>query len=149
MAKKTTRSSKNLTSEPPEWAAKITDVADAVVDMLADSAPKGKRLDFSDGSIETLDKLITKLWGDEGPSEQNRETMVWAIGCYVAEVLQRHYHGTWMDGGDGYSFMCEKSGAGASPWNWVAKRFEFGTSESLASKYKLAQSLLSVDKKTA
>lgn len=147
MAKKPTHSSKNSTTQQPEWADKIPDVAQQIVEVFSDAAPKGKQLDLSADSIKVLDSIIKKLWGEEGPSEENREMMIWGMGCYIAEVLQRNYRGVWRDGGDGYVFECENASAGVAPWNWVAKRFDLGMSESLASKYKFAQSILSADRK--
>jgi hypothetical protein len=138
---------KRMSSKQPEWAAKIPAVAMAVVEMFLNDMPKGTQLDFSEDSIKALDKLIKKVYGEDGPSNENLQTMIWAVGCYVAEVLQRNYNGIWKDEGRGYTFECNISGAGVSPWNWVAKRFESGMSEALASKYKLAQSILADDRK--
>ncbi len=138
---------KRSSSKQPDWVAKIPLVANAVVEMFSNDLPKGSKLDFSEDSIKVLDKLIKKVWGEDGPSEENIQTMIWSLGCYVAEVLQKNYNGIWKDEGGGYTFECKNSGAGVSPWNWVAKRFETGISEALAPKYKFAQSILVNDRK--
>ena len=148
MTKTTKPPTKRQSTKKPKWAAKISDVADVVVEMFSDDLPKGAKLDFSENSIKSLDKVITSVWGKQGPSDDSRDAMVWALGCYIAEVIQRHYEGTWTDSPDGYSFECSRSGAGVSPWNWIAKRFEFGKIEALAPKYNLAQSMLDKDRKS-
>lgn len=148
MNKKTGASPKRPNRKEPSWAAKISEVADIVVEMFSEALPKGSKLDFSEKSIQALDKVIKRVWGVDGPSEENRHEMNWAIGCYVAEVLQRNYEGIWTNSSDGYSFDCSKSGVCVSPWNWVAKRFEFGMSEALAPKYQFAQTVLAKDRKS-
>ncbi len=139
--------SKRSRAKTPSWARKITKVAELVVEVFSSDLPKGATLDFSPRSIATIDKVIKRIWGESGPSEENRSEMVWTVGAYIAEVLQRNYDGKWKNTSDGYSFECKNSGIGVSPWNWTAKRFEFGMSESLASKYKFAESVLKEDRK--
>lgn len=143
--KKPTKSPRK--SKRSSWSDSIPEVAESIVEVYSSELPRGKKLDYTESSLKTLDRLITDLWGDEGPSDENHETMVWAFGCYVAEVLHRHYNGTWADGSDGLFFDGLESGAGVSPWSWVSKRFEFGSDESIAGKYLFTKKLLSADKK--
>lgn len=128
-------------------ATSISEVAGAVVEVYAAELPKGKKLDFSESSVKTLDRLISSLWGSDGPSEESQEAVIWAFGCYVGEVLQRNYSGVWDDGDDGLFFYGMKSGSGVSPWSWIAKRFELGDDEATVKKYALAKKLLSADRK--
>jgi hypothetical protein len=127
--------------------ASVSEVAQAIVDLFTPDLPKGKKLDYSEASLKTLDQLVSSLWGADGPSEENYEAMIWAFGCYVGEVLQRHYNGVWNEGDDGLFFDGINSGAGVSPWSWIAKRFEFGADEAVAKKYTLAKKLLIQDRK--
>lgn len=147
MPKQAKKAKSTRKKKAPDIAASISEVAEAVVEVYSAELPKGKTLDFSESSLKTLDQLISSLWGSDGPSEENQEAMIWALGCYVGEVLQRNYSGVWNDGDDGPFFEGMKSGSGVSPWSWIAKRFEFGTDETVIRKYTLAKKLLSADKK--
>lgn len=147
MAKQKRKTKSSRTKRPPDMAATISEVAQAVVDLYTPDMPKGKALDYSEASLKTLDRLVSSVWGEDGPSEENYEAMTWAFGCYVGEVLQRHFNGVWNEDEDGLFFDGIRSGAGVSPWNWITKRFEFGSDEAVAKKYVLAKKLLSEDKK--
>ena len=129
------------------WSDSIPEVAQSIVDVYTPDIPRGKRLDYSEASLKTLDKLILDNWGDSSPTDEHLETMTWAFGCYVAQVLQLNYNGVWSDEDDGYYFDGLKSGVGVSPWSWISKRFELGAEEAIAKKYQIAKKLLSKDKR--
>ena len=133
-------------NDSSEWFEKIPLVAAAFVDFV----PKKyrKRLDYSEKSITYLDKIVDEWHGPDGPSRENIETMIWAYGCYIAEILRRNYDGDWKKNDDGTCYF-EGESAGVSPWNWMAKRFDSGPSEAIEAKYVLAQSLLSDCRKAA
>ncbi len=102
--------------------------------VVAEDNAREFRLDFTESSVARLDQMIDHLWGEEGPSEENVDTMVWAFGCYLAEVIDRRFDGDWVEDSDeGGCFRATRSGITLFPWHWVAERFEQG--ETLAYKY--------------
>ena len=70
--------------------------------------------------------MIDSIWGKkEGPSEDKFNFMVWIFGCYVAVTIDNHYVGEWQRNDDGTIDFISNMG-GASPYNWLAKRFDLG-----------------------
>lgn len=108
----------------------------------------GYWLDFSEQSLEELDKMFSDTWGDAGPSEENLNAMVWAFGSYVAIVINTHYSGVWdRERDDGPINFTSASGLiGFNPWNWVAKRFDEG--DSVSEKYSAITKMVDGDRKT-
>jgi len=135
------------TKKFPAWVSKIPMAAEAFIIIV----PKRyqKRFNYSDASISLLDSVIEEIWGGERPSEKNFNEVVWAIGSYIANTLQKNYNGTWGEYPDGYYFDGDASTVGVAPWSWVHKRFESGMVESLAHKWEFTKTILVSDLKTA
>jgi hypothetical protein len=102
-------------------------------------------LDFSPGSLEELDGLIETLREDGHSSEEIAEAL-FAIGCYVGEVLVRALRGRWAP-------TTRTALAPVSPWPMVVllpdrsawdaigkvyRRFEIGDSEYLPAFFAAA-----------
>jgi hypothetical protein len=108
----------------------------------------GYWLDFSEQSLEELDRMFSKNWGDAGPSEESRDLLVYAFGSYVAVVINAHYAGAWdRERDDGPVNFTSASGLiGFNPWNWIVKRFDEG--DSIYEKYSTITKMVDADRKT-
>ena len=118
----------------------ISKLADSLVGVTVadDSKQKwAKMLNFSPVSLKAIDTLIKTVWAGERPSDQYFDTMVWAFGGYVAEIIQRNHEGVWRKSKNHYDFEFRRNGDSTgfrvSPWAWAYKRFDEG--DLLSSKY--------------
>ena len=104
-------------------------------------------LDFSEESVIGLDDMLEDLWGEEGPSEENWDSMVWAFGSYIAVVISRHFNGDWARNEESGEivFEAETAGVGLNPFSWVAKKFD--TQDSLKSNYDFITNMMKEDRK--
>lgn len=109
--------------------------------LIDDEYGEKFKLDYLEDSIKRLDKMIAKIWGDNSPSEDKLDFMVWGFGCYVATVINKYYLGSWTKNDDGSIHFMSTSGFGAAPFNWLAKRFELG--DPIYSKYSFSAKLMS------
>jgi hypothetical protein len=97
-----------------------------------------RELDFSPGSLETVDEQIESL-REEGYSAEDVAETLFVLGCYLGEVLARAVRGRW-------SATQRTALAPLSPWPMVVvladgsawdaigkvyRRFEIGDSEYL------------------
>ena len=114
-----------------------------VIKLVADDPTLKKaylrKLDFSPASVKIIDGLIKKFWKGKPPSDQYFDTMVWAFGAYVAEVIQRNHEGSWEKLDGVYQFL-NPAGFTVCPWVWVRKRFE-DADELLAAKYDVVMKM--------
>jgi hypothetical protein len=135
--------SRALPSKDAKTRKLVSDVVEhGILEVVADDPALRRsylrKLDLTPTSLSALDRLIKRLWGGEPPSEPNFNTMVWAFGAYVAEVIQRNHEGRWRKFDNEYSFECtddgKPTGFAVYPWAWVKKRFE--ENDLLALKYR-------------
>ena len=102
-------------------------------------------LDFSPGSLESLDAQIEGL-RDDGLTGEDAAEALFVLGCYLGEVMVRHLAGRWID-------VARSPLKGVSPWPMVVmlpggsawdpigkayKRLELGDSEYLPAYYATA-----------
>lgn len=126
--------------------AEARQMADQFVRMTAQRL--GVRLDYSPASLDAVDDAVDKIKAT-GVSEQDASGMVYAVGCYVGEVLVRHAGGEWCPTASlGMERVCSwpvvvkmRTGAGANPIGKAFKRFRNGPGDSLAFFYKATISL--------
>jgi hypothetical protein len=102
------------------------------------------RLDYSPGSLESVDAQIESL-REEGLTSEDAAEILFVLGCYVGEVMARALHGRWI--ATARSLLAE-----VSPWPMVVqvagstwdpigktyKRFELGDGEYLPAYYAAA-----------
>ena len=112
-----------------------------------DHGSQDYNLDFSEESIGSLEDMIEDYFGEDGPSEENFNAMVWIYGSYVAAVIDRNFNGDWYENEDTgeVTFEPEISPIGANPYNWVAKKFDLG--DNLQGKYLSITNLFKEDRK--
>ena len=105
------------------------------------------KLDFSEASLKRLDQMIIDLWGDDGPSKKSYDNLIWVFGSYIALIVDKNFKGVWTKNSNNQEiwFGASKSGVKFSPYNWIAKKFEFG--DSLESKYTAIADMIEKDKK--
>ena len=109
----------------------ISEVAGVTAESFGD---EHGNFDFTPKSLVLLDDAIEDIWGEDGPSEENFNGIVWAYGCYVADVVQRNYKGKWKKSENGgYDYFHEAGMVSFNPWSWVVKRFIDG--DLIAPKY--------------
>ena len=134
-----------MLSESNELLDSIIETAKFVA---GDGGSKDYDLDFSEESIGSLDDMIDDYFGEDGPSKENFDAMVWAYGSYVAAVIDRHFNGDWYKNEDTgeITFEPELSSVGANPFNWVAKKFDLG--DTLQSKYISMTNMFKEDRKS-
>jgi hypothetical protein len=104
-----------------------------------------EELDYSPGSLETLDSQIEAL-REEGWSAEDAAELLFVVGCYVGEVFVRSLRGVWAQ-------TAQSPLAGVSPWPMVVLlpngsawdaigktylRFEIGDSEYLPAYFASA-----------
>lgn len=100
---------------------------------------KGVVLDYSPESIASVDAAVDQIKAT-GATEVQASGILYAIGCYIGEVLVRHADGQWKATGEmGMTEVCSwplvvalPSGAGANPIGKAFKRFQNGEADSLS-----------------
>jgi hypothetical protein len=116
----------------------ISKIAEAyaldAVDIAADNF--GVSLDWSEGSIESVEQMLSELHEElagAAPSEEAVWTFAKAFGSYVGEVMRRHHGGEWgMVELDGQSFPGLSSGDGLCwPWGKVHNRLVNGPEDNV------------------
>jgi hypothetical protein len=104
----------------------------------------GFRLDYSPATLDTVDQLVDKV-KSTGVSEQDGSGMIYAIGCYVGEVMVRHGGGEWRPTAElNMQSVCSwplvvrmPDGTGMNPIGKAFKRFRNGDADSLAYFYRM------------
>ena len=73
--------------------------------------------------------------------------LIWVFGSYIALIVDKNFKGVWTKNSNNQEiwFGASKSGVKFSPYNWIAKKFEFG--DSLESKYTAIADMIEKDKK--
>jgi hypothetical protein len=125
----------NSIKETAEYVAKMDDAADYA-------------LDFSEESIVSLEDMLEDFYGDEGPSEQNWDAMVWAFGSYLAAVINNNFNGEWVKNEETGEiiFEAETAGVGLNPFTWIAKKFD--AQDSIKDKYNFITNMMKEDRKS-
>jgi hypothetical protein len=124
----------------PATAENATDHARLAVEVTRQEFDSD--LDFSAGSLETLDGHIETL-REEGWTAEDAAELLFVLGCYVGQVMVRNLRGVWVP-------TVRSPIAGLSPWPMVVVlpnrsawdtigktylRFEIGDSEYLPAYY--------------
>jgi hypothetical protein len=99
---------------------------------------KGVQLDYSPGSLEAIDLVVENIKAT-GLSERDASGMIYAVGCYVGEVLVQHAGGKWCPTPElSMEHVCSwplvvqmPGGAGVNPIGKAFKRFRNGDVDSL------------------
>lgn len=91
-------------------------------------------LDFSEGSISSLDFVIERAYHSRSPSAEGLRGYELAISCYLAVVIGKNYHGKWFrDASGDFRFKASASDVVINPCIWVHNRFK--AERSIASQY--------------
>jgi hypothetical protein len=99
----------------------------------------GTRLGYDPRSLVSVDEIVDDIRAT-GLSEEDASGMIYAVGCYVGEVLVRHAGGSWRMTSDlGLAASCGwpivvvlPDGTGCNPIGKAFRRFRNGAAESLA-----------------
>jgi len=108
----------------------------------------GLQLDYSPQTLLAVDAIVDKIKAT-GVSEESASGMIYAVGCYVGEVLVQHAAGEWCPTRElGMEAVCSwpvvvrlPSGAGVNPIGKAFKRFRNGDADSLAFFYRSTTNL--------
>src|SRR5262249_6549369 len=103
------------------------------------------RLDYSPGSLESVDAQVESL-REEGLTSEDAAELLFVLGCYVGTVMARALRGRWVATarsslGDlsPWPMVVElPGGATGVPIGKVYKRFELGDSEYLPAYFAAA-----------
>ena len=117
--------------------AEAVRMAEKFVSMV--SRTNGVRLGYDPRSLVLVDEIMDDIRAT-GLSEEDASGMIYAVGCYVGEVLVRHAGGSWRLTADlGVSASCGwpvvivlPDGTGCNPIGKAFKRFRNGPVDSLA-----------------
>ena len=101
---------------------------------------QGIHLDYAPETLSAVDDIVDQVKAT-GVTEQDASGMIYAIGCYVGEVLVRHAQGQWKTTSEmGMTQVCSwpivvalPSGAGTNPIGKAFKRFSNGISNAFTS----------------
>lgn len=108
--------------------------AAAIVATAADIS--GADLDYSPQSIDLVEDIVDGFRAEGVTGEDAAESLT-AFGCYVGEILTRHFGGAWRNGSAGRwagssSLVVELPDARqCRPIDWVFGRLEFGAEVSI------------------
>jgi hypothetical protein len=111
-----------------------------ILDSLEDSDYWTEKLDYSINSLSYFDQLITDLWPNEGPSENNIETITAIFGSYVAVSLMEKFNGHWSVGDKGawifnFSVNDDYVYTQVKPFVWMSNKFH--DNELISKNYEL------------
>lgn len=80
------------------YKPELVQIPSSPIQLLAlgfvDACYRDRLLDFSLGSLATLDRLLGHFATNE-PSDEERELMVKQAGCYILEVARRMFGGRY------------------------------------------------------
>jgi hypothetical protein len=107
-------------------------------------------LDYSEDSLQLVEKILSKLSGDipkglfgrllrRGPTQKQIEGICQLMGAYLGEVIRRRWDGTWhMDSTFGMPLPAlSVLGGDIYPTNKVYKRLVDGEGDNLWSYYQM------------
>jgi hypothetical protein len=122
----------------PEFAAQHAELAVSTARSISHV-----HLDYSVGSLKRLDGIIEGFRRERVTGDQIRETL-FTFGCYLGEVLIRHYAGEWRKTEktslrqltDAPLVVQLGSGNVANPIDQVLKRLQHGKTDSLPHYYQ-------------
>lgn len=122
----------------PEEALQL---ADKFVRMIRRQT--GALLAFTPDTLDAVDSAVDQVRAS-GVSEADASGMIYAVGCYVGEVIVRNAGGAWCPTAElGMEQVCSwpivvrlPSGAGANPIGKAFKRFRDGEGDSLVFFYE-------------
>ncbi|MFJ5035829.1 hypothetical protein ACIQB5_49470 [Streptomyces sp. NPDC088560] len=122
---------------PPLEPSDASRHAAAIVAAAADIS--GAELDYSPGSIGLVEEIIDDFRAEGVTGEDMAESLV-GFGCYVGEMLARHFDGAWRCAPDPLSrtvpLVVELPGAReCDPIDWVFRRLSIGTDISIRDLY--------------
>jgi hypothetical protein len=127
----------------------VFDSLDAMMQAYAAEAVRAatqeyrQALDYSPGSIATLDAILEHLAPETEP-DQEFQALVW--GSYFGEVLRRQYQAEWTmtpyPGGSVSVPTVEVGGSRLYPTMKVHRRLTLGPSEDILTFYKLVKERL-------
>ncbi len=96
----------------------------------------GYHLDFTVESLKEIDRFFDEQNTPDGIISKNRGQILFAIGCYVGEVIIRNFGGVWLtDDSDPYGevniSVQTNSGTIMQPVQRCMKRYANGTEDSI------------------
>ncbi len=111
---------------PPPEPGDVPRLAAAIVEAAADIS--GAALDYSPGSLAAVEEIIDGFRAEGVNGGEMAESLI-AFGCYVGEVLTRHFGGVWKpapaDGGAGAPPVVDlPDGREYDPIAWVFRCLE-------------------------
>lgn len=96
-------------------------------------------LDFSEDSLDQLDRLVSQVWGDDKPEDvEVLDAIVANWGAYLGQAIMHNLGGRWQFRKelDHASVLFPRTGMEVFPMHKVRKRFRLGESESIATFYE-------------
>lgn len=125
---------------PPLEPGSAAQHAAAIVATAADIS--GADLDYSPESIDAVEEILDGFRA-EGVSREDMADSLISFGCYVGEMLTRHYGGTWRYAAAAepeiVPLVVELPGAREyPPIDWVFLRLERGADVSIRDLYATA-----------
>lgn len=125
---------------PPLEPASAPQHAAAIVATAADVS--GADLDYSPESIDAVEEIVDGFRAEGVTGEDMADSLI-SFGCYVGEMLTRHYGGAWRYALDArpetVPLVVELPGAReCHPIDWVFGRLERGTDVSIRDLYAAA-----------
>ena len=117
--------------------AELTDKMVLEVGAMFDEDPID--LDFSQESLEELDKLVTQVWGETPPEDIDAlDAIVANWGAYLGQLIIENMGGQWQfrKDLDHASVFFPRTQMEVFPLHKVRKRFRLGAEESLETFYE-------------
>lgn len=110
-----------------------------ILEVMALFDEEAIELDFSEESLEELDKLVSQVWGEVPPDDADvLDAIVANWGAYLGMVILQNLGGRWSfrKDLDHTSVHFPRTGMEVFPLHKVRKRFRLGADESFASFYE-------------
>jgi hypothetical protein len=130
----------NAISKTDTWEKKMRLMSEQAV--LDSWNRYGVPLDYSDGSIKSLDAeldRITRSGEFRSLSEKDQRALGIITGAYVGEVIRRNHGGVWAvdsEAAGKLSFPVTIGTAESFPCTWCYKRLMNGTEDNIWDKYR-------------
>lgn len=129
-------------TSPPEKIAFDREMAELAEKMVLEVGTlfdeQGVDLDYSDESLEELDRLINQLWHEPVEDEDALAAMVANWGAYLGVTIIQNVGGEWVFRKDleQASIFFPRTEMEAYPLHKLRKRFMLGPMESIADFYE-------------
>ncbi len=124
---------------PISFAREMAELSDKMVaEVMAHFNDHGIDLDYTEESLEDLDRLVSETWPEPIEDKETLEAIVSNWGAYLAQTILENVGGRWAVRSDleHVSLRFERANLEAFPLHAVRRRFLLGQDAAISTFYE-------------